>query len=210
MASPNQNRTPNYSLRHRNLLMLGVVVGVLFAGWLIVLRPVLASLRALPDQEVLKVASQVLEADLKNLATMNKQYSELASRDLARLDLVLPRGQDIPTLLAQFDGLAQTSKMTLDGLAIVGATEAPESRLVRNEAGEVVGVQESSGGSSAMEQVRDLQVNVSLINGTYAGLKQFIGAAAEAARFLNLTSLTFITGQESTSYNLSFRTSYLP
>ncbi|MBI5466370.1 MAG: hypothetical protein HY974_03715 [Candidatus Kerfeldbacteria bacterium] len=210
MAFTGQSRSSSYAPRHQVMLIIGTVVAVLVLGWLLALRPLWSDLRALPDQEVLKVATQMLETELKNLSTISQQYSELSSRDLARLDLVLPRGQDLPTLIAQFDGLAKASTLALDGLNLVGGTEVEVSRLIRNEAGEVVGVQESRGGGGAMEEVRDLQVNISLAGGSYQGLKQFIASSAEAVRWLNLTSLTFITGGQETTYNLSFRTAYLP
>ncbi|MDZ4229912.1 MAG: hypothetical protein U1C53_02120 [Candidatus Veblenbacteria bacterium] len=192
-------------------LAVTLIVVVLLLGWWFLLRPQWQTLRALPELDGFASSRAAVEAELSKLKQLTEDYTALTATDRKRLDLALPQGQDIPNLLAQLEGIAETTGFAITDLGFASGNQAGEGVPVRDEVGNITSP--LSPGANVETMVQELRVNMVIEGGEYGALKEFIAAAQESIRLLNLSSVTFTTksaGSGEVSYTLNFHTVFLP
>ncbi len=184
-------------------------------GWFFLLRPQWQKYRSLPDPATYAAAKLSVNEQIATLSELKAEYGKLTATDFTRLDLFLPKGKDIPNLLAQLEGLAEFTGFEIESLGLADAPQdAQESRVVRDSQGEVVGVNLGEQGAASGPELKELQLTLTLGPGTYEQLKKFIAATEESLRAMTLTSLTFTSksSQQSvgfTGFNLNLKSPYL-
>ncbi len=181
-----------------------LAVVILLAGWFLVVRPLWNSVAAITKPNKIIEAEDNIKSDINQIEKINEQYRNLNNSELQRINLVLPKGRDIPTLLAQFEGLANEAELVIQSLDFIGSGDEGQVRgRAENNISQELGLP---------FKVNSLQINLTLGPGSYEQVKKFIADASSSLRLLELTSLTFSqssTGVQS-GYVLNFRTMYLP
>ena len=204
--SPTLNKpAADKSRRRFSLWPIASAAGViiLLLGWWFFWRPAWQELQSLPDIADYESTKQVAQQELDSLNSMNEEFAQLSATDRQRLDLALPRGQDLPNLLAQLEGIAETTNFIITDIGFSADRETKTAALPGSEVAPVAGATEA----------KELKINLTIQGGDYAELKKFINTAEASLRLLQLTSLTFATKQASSSgnvYTLNLRTAYLP
>ncbi|MBU1039462.1 hypothetical protein KKC17_04555 [Patescibacteria group bacterium] len=195
---------PNTWVQKINIIAPLLVFIILLAGWLVAVRPLWNSLSQIENSDKIIEAQDKIKIDITQIEKINQQYQNLNDSELQRINLVLPKGRDIPTLLAQFEGLAKQAGLVMQSIDFIGSGDEGQVRgRVESNAGQELGLP---------FKVNSLQINVTLGSGSYEQIKKFVAAAAESIRLVELTSLTFSqssTGVQS-GYILNFKTLYLP
>lgn len=193
-------------------LTIAVSVIILLAGWWFLWLPQWRSLQALPPVDGFETTRQAVAAELASLNKFIEEYDKLTATDLKRLDLALPKGQDIPNLLAQFEGIAKATNFSISDIGFSTAKVRAEPQGLPGE--EISGTGDPSlSGLVTESSAQELRVNVVIEGGEYADLKEFIASAEQSVRLLKLTSITFTTksaGRGGVAYTLNFQTVYLP
>ncbi len=189
----------------RSLWPSGIFVSVLILslGWWFLLLPQWRTLKALPTIEGFDVTKKSVEDELVNLNALVNEYNKLVATDHTRLDLALPRGQDIPNLLAQFEGIANRTNFTISDIGFSAAKATPEEQQLA----------EASSQPANTSSAKDLKINLVIEGGDYNDLKEFISLTEDSQILLKLISLTFTTksaGRSGISYTLNFATAYIP
>lgn len=176
---------------------------ILLLGWWFLLLPQWRTLKSLPTIEGFDDTKQSVEAELASLDTLVDEYNKLTATDHTRLDLALPSGQDIPNLLAQFEGIANKTNFSISDIGFSAAKLTPEEQALAEETGQTV----------SQNNAQELKINLVIEGGGYNDLKEFISLTEESQILLKLTSLTFTTKSASRggiSYTLNFVTAYMP
>ncbi len=186
---------------------LVVVVIILAGGWWFFLQPEWQAYRALPSLDGYAASRQAVEKEISALKKIIKEYSQVTATDEQRLRLALPPDEDLPNLLAQFEGLAETTDFTLTSIGFSSLESSEPATVVEDING--LPMQTSSTPTS---NVKELRVNVNIKGGDYGELKKFVAAAEQSIRLLRLMSLNFssgASGSEGLSYTLNFLTTYM-
>ena len=197
--------------RQRSLwpLTIVVTVAILLGGWWFLWQPPWRELRALPQVDSFAAVRQTVAAELTTLQRLTSEYSQLTATDHKRLALALPQEQDIPNLLAQFEGMAEETNFSINDISFA-AIKAPTSELMA--AGAVSGDMVGTTTAPVENKAQELRINVIIEGGDYADLKKFIAATEQSIRLLQLMSVNFTTksgNRGGVVYTLNFRTVYL-
>lgn len=196
--------------RQRSLWWGAIFVAILIiflGGWIWWLPQwrLIKSLQTGAEVKVDRVQQQqAVEKELRELNNLVAEYNRLAADDKIRLDLSLPRGQDIPNLLAQIEGIATRTNFIIKDISF--------SAVNPNERTERAAVVDSKG-TSFTPSAEELKINLVVEGGDYADLKKFVKLTAQSQILLKLTAITFTTksaGSGGISYTLNFQTTYLP
>lgn len=134
-------------------------------------------------------AQQTYEEELRAL---QKEVNAVSPDDIARLEAVVPRGKDIPSIFRQMQGFANEANMGLQSVSVSDATT-------------------SSTSTTTAGTLRTLTVSVVLSgNLDYSGLKHFLNVVSRQAPLLDLTAITHSPGQANSvaTYSFSFRSYY--
>ena len=197
--------------RQRSLLPLALAAAavMLLVGWWFLWRPQWRELRALPQVDSFAAVRQTVAVELASLQRLTSEYSQLTATDHKRLALALPQGQDIPNLLAQFEGMAEETNFSINDISFA-AIKAPTSELMA--AGAALGDMVGTTTAPVEDKAQELRINVIIEGGDYADLKKFIAATEQSIRLMQLMSVNFTTksgNRGGVVYTLNFRTVYL-
>jgi len=198
--------TPNNSwVQQAKWLAVAVALVILFLGWLLLIRPLINSLADIRNPVDIEAAQQEVLSDIDSISSLKREYQQVAVGQRDRFNLAMPQGRDIPTLLAQLEGVAKQSGVLIQGIDFIGSGD--ENNAVKQPAGST-----AAGQLGLPFKVNTLQINVTLGTGSYQQLKSFIAAVEQSIRLIDLTSITFSRDSKGTEsgYVLNFKTLYLP
>ncbi|MEK7631768.1 MAG: hypothetical protein AAB445_02765 [Patescibacteria group bacterium] len=181
----------------RHILVFGFAVAglVLLIGSVAFVMPRVKQVQALGGLDY-KQKQQQFEAQEKylgELRALRDAVHAVSADDLARLNLVVPRGKDIPGIFRQMQAFAGEAKMSLESVAVSDGGAA------------VLGSASPTGGLKAMT------VSVILTGAMdYNGLKSFLNVVSRQAPLLDLTAISHspATTAAASTYNFSFRSYY--
>lgn len=185
-----------------------VVVGI---GWWFVLLPMWSELQATDEIARAESARTMVEKETRALEQLQVDYGALSEVDQLRLSILLPKGEDLPNLLAQVEGLVKQSGFPIGSIGVseVGEAAAVKSqRIVQGKQGEAPVVQSKKSRQQSL-QIKELQVSLTLGAGSYIQFKHFLAMAEQSLRLLNLTSFSFQSNKADSGYMVNFRTPYL-
>ncbi len=165
---------------------------VLVSGWFVVVGPAWSGANNTADLERVQNGIAAIERERADLVELNRRYGSLAAADELRLKLLLPDSEDLPNLIAEFEGIVTKSGFRIVNLGLASIPPA-------------------TGGSEAgTAETAELQVGLSVGTGSYQDLKRLLSALESDVRLLQVTSITFSVGRSGTGYVFNLRTPYLP
>ncbi len=184
---------------------------ILLAGSWFLWLPQWQEGKAVPPVIGFEDSRRAVQAELDSLKKLTTEYEKLTATDLLRLDLALPRGQDIPNLLAQLEGVAEAANFTIKEFSFSATKNSATLPIVKmDEEGNV-----TNRSFEVAVGPQEIKINLGIVGGDYMALKKFIATAEKSIKLLQLSSVTFNSrttdGQKSDIiYVLNFRTVYLP
>jgi Tfp pilus assembly protein PilO len=92
--------------RGAHVLAFLAVVGL---GWWLVLLPIWSEFQVTDEIVKAESARTLVEKETRALEQLQVDYGALSEVDQLRLSILLPKGQDLPNLLAQVEGLVKQS-----------------------------------------------------------------------------------------------------
>lgn len=186
-------------------MAIALVIIIIGAGWWFLIRPQWQAYKALPVVDGFEASRQAVANEISSLKVVTDDFAKLTATDRKRLELALPQGEDLPNLLAQFEGIAKATNFTVTTIGF-SAPNIENTPKILDENGVPIPVI-SSGPS-----MKELKINVIIKGGEYKDLKAFIAAAEQSIRLLKLSSVSFAitsSNRDGVSYTLNFITSYL-
>ncbi|MFZ5391215.1 MAG: hypothetical protein ACOZAJ_03005, partial [Patescibacteria group bacterium] len=153
-----------------------LAAAILLIGGLLVVRPLWKSLSAIESPDDITASQVKIKSDINQIEKINEQYRNLNNSELERINLVLPKGRDIPTLLAQFEGLAKEAELVMQSIDFIGSGDEAQVRgRPESNVSQELGLP---------FKVNSLQINVTLGPGSYDQIKKFVAAAASSLRLV--------------------------
>ena len=156
---------------------IGLAVVIVGGGSWFILRPLYHNVQANNQATELSVRLDEARDRLAKLKSKSEAWS-LKNQDEA-INLILPSYNDLPSLLVQLEALADHSKFQLQGIAVT--EQAPGAGKPTS----------STATAPVAAGVHELRVTLSLTNGTYARLRDFLQAAQSAWRLVAVKSINF-------------------
>jgi hypothetical protein len=136
---------------------------------------------------------------LDDLRALRANLNLVTPEDLERVNLVVPRGKDIPGIFSQMQEFAKEAKMELLSVAVSDGSTVSSTGAT----GSV---------TNASSQLRTVSVSVVLGGAlNYEGLKSFLNVVSRQAPILDLTAISYApgAGTSQASYKFSFRSYFL-
>jgi len=180
-----------FAKRHVLAFGIGAAALILVLGSLLFVVPRYREVHRLGGLSYVQTQKQVdaQKTYLEELRGLRDQLSAISPDDIDRLDLIVPRGKDVPGVFKQMQAFAREAGMNLLSVSV-------------SDGGSVIGATGTSG------NLRSLTVSVILAGALdYPGLKNFLAVVSRQAPLLDLTAISHSPGSSSapTSYNFSFR-----
>ena len=166
------------------ILILGFVAVVVFLDVPRV-QSVLNLKKDINIQKQIFIETQELASKIENLTKSSQENKE----SVEKTNYILPDSEDIPNLIVQLEALAFEQGLILEKI---------EFTLIKQE-------------SENIKDYQTLSVNMRLI-GSYPALKNFLKAAEENMRLMDISSINFSTPSEESlqifEFDLSLNTYY--
>lgn len=164
---------------------VGVAVVILGLGGWFLLKPLYIDLRAGTQVDSLK--DYIIETQTKLIALKKqaKTWEELQLSTQENINLILPNVNDLPNLIVQLESLAKQTRFNLRGIAISEKSDTKKAVNTR------LGSKTSTTAKELLGGVRSLKITITLDDGNYTRLKEFLQAAQSAWRLLEVNSISF-------------------
>jgi Tfp pilus assembly protein PilO len=174
------------------IIVLVIVVLVIFAvGYFILISGTVNKIQTIGLVEIknkqLELASK--KATLTRLQQLQKSYNTVTSEEIKQLNAFLPLKSDIPYLVIELKKFVESNGLILGSIDVgpLTTTEAP-----------------ATGAPAAANTVTKLTINllVSKLD-SYSALKEFLDKLSRNQPLLELTSISYVPGNDSYSLNLT-------
>lgn len=133
--------------------------------------------KEIKKQEQAFVEKQELVSKIENL----KEVYETRGEEFKKISHILPLGEDVPSLIIQLEALALEGGLVLEDISFSVYTE--ESAVKNREAPQK---------EEVVKDYQTLLINLKLI-GDYSAFKNFLKAAEENIRLMDIISVNFST-----------------
>lgn len=167
--------------------LLGVLALILFTiGYFAFIQPRWDAVRTTSVAEVRALEQKRTQrrSYLDKLRALNERFTTVQlqhAMDIAKLQEIIPREEDIPKLMVQLDALAKDHALSLDAMTIV--KQAVASPVVAPGGTE---------GAAASRAIKNLQVTLTLSQGTtYDQFKEFLGGIEAHVRLFDVLQLQY-------------------
>lgn len=174
-------------------LLVLIMAIILVGGYFLLVGPKYQEYREVSQVELndkIKLYD-ALENNLADLKVLNKNYDDLSRYDFDRLDMVLPKEQDLPGLFVQIAALAEENGFTLMNIDFT-------DQSIKNN---------GKTASTLDNKIKKLSINIVLRGKGYTDLIRFLDAMEYNIRLIDVNSLNFSPGQP--NYNVALTTYYL-
>lgn len=134
-----------------------------------------------------------LKQRLNVIDKLKTKYQKSES-EIQKVFLALPKQEDIPNLIVQFEALAEMQGLILDSISF-GQVDKGDTQSKTKATGVV---QNEDGVIKTSSSLRSLNVDMGL-SGSYANFKSYLNALANNIRSMNVESISF----NANSFNLA-------
>lgn len=174
-----------FLIRYSKISYLLVVVVIIILGYYFIIAPKYEEV-SLGGQY--SIETLTLERDQKigyaaDLRRINRNYREINSEEVKKLDQVLPEEKDIPGLFVQFQALAAKHDFQLLSINIS---------------------EDSFRGANLdkSQKIKRLNISLNLTGGDYSEFKEFLESIELNLRIFDINATYFTPGSDSYSLNL--------
>lgn len=187
-----------FSQYFKAVVILAVII-ILAAAYFFLLGPLYKQIKANGQasldgkQRNLKDLQQYL-ADLQKLKDNFDNLSGSEKENLTHLNLVLPAESDLPGLFVQMDRIAANNGFALGNIDIA------------EEGGAAPAEPAAAGGLN--NQIRKLNISISLLNGSYEDFLNFLDDIEYNLRLMDVKAVAF-SGSEKSNFVVNLTTYYL-
>jgi len=144
------------------------------------------------------------EEYLSLLKLLKENFGKIKDEDMEKLNLILPREEDIPGLIVALESLAGENGAILLGIDV---SEIGEKSRSPREKKESLTEKKPDISEKQFFTIKELMINVRLSAIDYETLKRFLGAIETNMRIMDITSFGF--NPEKGSCNIRLKTYYL-
>ncbi|NQU77291.1 hypothetical protein HQ544_01185 [Candidatus Falkowbacteria bacterium] len=182
-----------------NLVFIGLVfLFILIIGYFFFVSPIysetIARKKAGIEAKEKELQGQLVY--LEELKELKAEYESVELADKEKLDLILPKEEEIPEIYILLDILARESGLDLTGVA--ASKKAVQNQVVVEEADG-----QTASGPTLSSSLGILEVTLSVSGGNYDKLKIFLNKIERNIRLLDISSITFNSTE---AYAISLKT----
>lgn len=166
-------------------LLGGFALILLTIGYFAFIQPRWDRVRTTSTAEVSALEQKLVQrrSYLDKLRVLNERFTAVQlqhAMDFAKLQEIIPREEDIPTLMVQLDALAKDHQLSLDAMSITKQAVASPVSPSQKE------------GAVAPKAIKNLQVTLTLSQGTtYDQFKEFLGGIETHIRLFDILQLQY-------------------
>lgn len=176
-------------------LWLTLVVVIVGVGGFFILRGPYAEWRNLSAVRALQGQLQAYRNSLATLSSEITAWQQLDATSRGQVDIMLPSSSDLPNLLTELEAVAAQAGFQVQALGVGENQVAARGQ----------GAASVSATPGATHQV---QVTMSLANGSYPSFKRLVSVLRRAWRVLRLDSFSF--SSDSDAYRVQLTAFYYP
>lgn len=169
--------------KYHRLVAVLIFLGIVFFGWLILLRPQLKNIKQTGTLHIRRIKENLQEREhyLVQLQTMEKNFEKINLKALAKLNHLFYQEDELIYLYAELEALFKKYNLEIQALNIT---------------------KEKTEGLAEVNVIANLTGALD-----YAKFKEVLVSLENNVRLLDLTSLNFTPGEGTSTFN--FKTYYL-
>ena len=183
--------------------VIGIILVIGLLGYVFLIGPKYAAIQGVGLLEFTSKQQQLEQKkqELARLEQLARDFFDLNTSELQRIEEVLPKSPKSGDLLAQFEVLANRSEVQLNSISVNKGDTFPVV-----DAGETDVVTQTP----ALQSVGVLDINIKVASlDSYDKLKVFLDNIEKNMRLVDLTSLQYLTESEQDTYSLNLKAYYL-
>lgn len=196
------------------IFLIIVIIGLI--GYYYLFLPEIEQIRELQDVDFSTKQNYFSKESehLKKFEALQKNYQTINADDLEKIKQVIPKGQDLPGLFVQLQGLGREFNLQLISVAVTEEKSNQGKGAVKEGISfNLPGQEAPSPVLSGLKDVKKLNINLQYQGlGNYASFKSFLLGFENHIRLFDINNLSFTlakTGEKSGMINLNFNTYYL-
>ena len=183
--------------------VIGIILVIGLLGYVFLIGPKYAAIQGVGLLEFTSKQQQLEQKkqELARLEQLARDFFDLNTSELQRIEEVLPKSPKSGDLFAQFEVLANRSEVQLNSISVNKGDTFPVV-----DAGETDVVTQTP----ALQSVGVLDINIKVASlDSYDKLKVFLDNIEKNMRLVDLTSLQYLTESEQDTYSLNLKAYYL-
>ncbi len=174
--------------RYFNLILAVVVIFVLFFGFLLFIQPKFNEtkllIRSNIDNQKKLYAQQKLKLD--SLRVLNELYGKIPTDDINKFNHVLPSKYQVESLFGEFEDIINQGGWTLNSISWLDLQEEDKNMAIDPSAEKSLSEKSLEGSSVGV-----IELNLSLSNLDYSGVKKLIKTLENNLRLFDIVSVNF-------------------
>lgn len=164
------------------LIFLIIVLAVILVVWQLFLPAFNDVYQAREDLKLWKDKVSGTTSLTQKLAELKKKYDTLMEQT-EKIEIALPRGQDVPALLIELEALTSQNGLILNSVKFVSFEGAKKKKAAESEMNQ-------GAASALMAGVKSMDIELNL-SGDYNSLKNFLKAVESNLRIMDISVINF-------------------